>query len=53
MLLAVDCDKDFIDEECVTIASVLALQATAINGSEFDTPETDGFTTDGDTSLGK
>jgi hypothetical protein len=53
MLLAVDLDEDFIDVERVTIASVFSLQPTSINSPEFDTPETDCFTADSDSSFGK
>ena len=37
MLLAVDFDKDFIDVERVAVATVLSLQAAAINGAKLDT----------------
>ena len=53
MLLAFDFDEDFIDVESIAIASVVSLQAAGINGSEFDTPEADGFATESDASLGK
>jgi hypothetical protein len=39
VLLAIDFDEDFIDEEGVTIAPVLSLQSAGINCSEFDAPE--------------
>ena len=35
--------ENFIDEECIAVASVLALQSTCINGSELDTPEAEGL----------
>ena len=43
--------KDFIDEECVAVASVLPFQSAGINGTEFDTPESDGFSADYDSAL--
>lgn len=51
MLLAIDPHKDFVNVECVTIASVFPLQATGINGSELDTLKTDRFAADGDASF--
>jgi hypothetical protein len=36
MLLAVDFDENLINEESITIAPVLSLQAAGINGSELD-----------------
>lgn len=47
MLLAIDPDEDFIDEEGVAIASVDSIQASGINGFELDTPKLDSFSTDG------
>ena len=41
MLLAVDLHENFIDEEGITVATVLSLQATGIGGTEFDAPEPD------------
>ena len=51
MLLAIDFDDDFIDEEGVTIAPVLSLQSAGINGSELDAPETDCLSADGDATF--
>jgi len=51
VLFAIDPDKDFINVEGIAEASVLSLQSSGINSSKFDTPETDRFATDGDTSL--
>ena len=51
MLLTIDFDEDFIDEEGVAIAPVLSFQSACINGAELDTPESDRFTTDGDAAL--
>ena len=53
MLLAVHFYEDFIDEECVAIASMLSLQTAGINGTELDTPEPYSLSSNGDTSLGK
>jgi hypothetical protein len=53
MMLAVDLDKDFINIEGITIASMLPLQSAGINRSEFDTPEPDRLSADSDTSLGE
>jgi hypothetical protein len=53
MLLTVDLDEDFIDVERVAIAPMLSFQPTSINSSEFDTPETDCFAADSDSSFGK
>jgi hypothetical protein len=39
MLLAVDFDEYLIDEEGVTVASVLPFQPPCVNGAELDTPE--------------
>jgi hypothetical protein len=44
--------EDFIDIECVAIASVLPLQSLGIFGAEFDTPQTNRFAADGDASVG-
>jgi hypothetical protein len=48
LLFAADLHEDFIDKEGVTIAAVLSFQAAGIDSSEFDTPEADCFSTDGD-----
>ena len=37
MLFAVDLYEDFIDEEGITIPSVLPLESSSIQGAEFDT----------------
>jgi len=52
MLLAIDFDEDFINEEGIAIAAVLTLQSSSVYSSELDTPEPDRFSTDGDASLG-
>ena len=51
MLLTIDVDEDFVDEEGNAIASVLSLQSTAINGPELDTPKANPFPSDGDASF--
>ena len=38
MLLAIDSDGDFIDIECVAVASMTPLQSPGVHGSELDTP---------------
>jgi hypothetical protein len=51
MLLAVDFDEDLIDVESIAIAPMLPLQSSAVESAELDTPETDCFSADGDTSF--
>ena len=51
MLLAVNLYENFIDEESITIPSVLSLQSSSVYGSEFDAPEPDGFVAYSDTTL--
>ncbi len=41
MLLAIDSDKNFINEKGVAEAAMITLQSTGINVSEFETPEAD------------
>jgi hypothetical protein len=41
VLPTVDLDEDFIDVKGIAIASVFSFQTTGINGTKFDTPETD------------
>jgi hypothetical protein len=53
MLLTVDLDEDFIDVEGVAVTSMFSLQPTSINSSEFDTPETNCFAADSDSSFGE
>ncbi len=53
MLLAIDLYKDLIDEEDVTVASVLPLQSSGVESSELDTPESDGLAADSDASFGQ
>ncbi|MFT6366387.1 MAG: hypothetical protein ACJARI_001836 [Bacteroidia bacterium] len=53
MLLAIDFDKDFIDEEGVAVASAFPLQSFGVNSSEFDTPEPDRFSAHSDAALGQ
>jgi hypothetical protein len=51
ILLTIDIDEDFIDVKGVTVTSMFSLQPTSINSSEFDTPVTDWFAADGNTSF--
>jgi hypothetical protein len=53
MLLTIDLYEHFIDKECVAVSSVLSLQTPCIFGTEFNTPQSDGFIADSDTSFGK
>jgi hypothetical protein len=53
LLPAADPHEDLIDEESVAVASVFSFQSARINGSEFDTPKSDCFSTDGDVSFGE
>jgi hypothetical protein len=51
MLFTVDIHKDFIDLEGIAVATVFTLQSSRVNGSEFDAPQSDRFSTDGDATL--
>jgi hypothetical protein len=51
MLLAVDFDKDFIDEEGIAVALMLSFQSPSVERAEFYTPKANRFTTYRDTSL--
>ena len=53
MLLAVDFDEDFIDEEGITITSVLSFQSSNVYSPKLDTPETNRLSADSDSSFGK
>ena len=53
MLLAVDLDDNFIDIECIAIATVLSLQSSGKERAELDAPQSDCFTADSNTSLGE
>jgi hypothetical protein len=53
VLFTVDPHKDFVNVEGVAITLVLAFQSAGIDSAELDTPKTDRFAADGDTSLGK
>ena len=44
-------DEDFVNVKGIAVASMLSFQAPSIDCSEFDAPQTDGFTADGDASL--
>jgi hypothetical protein len=51
MLLAVDLEEHFIDEECIAVASVFPLQSSSVYCSEFDAPQPDSFVAHGDTTF--
>ena len=53
MLFAIDPDEYFIDEEGVTVPSVLPSQSSRVYRAEFDTPESDCFARDGDAAFSK
>ena len=43
----------FINEECITIASMLKLQSSSVQSTKFDTPEADRLSANGDAPLGR
>jgi len=43
--------KDFIDVECVAVASMASLQSSSVNGAEFDAPQADRLSGDSDPTL--
>jgi hypothetical protein len=45
--------EDFIDVECVAVASVPSLHSSGVDSSKFDTPEADRFSVDSDASFGE
>jgi hypothetical protein len=51
MLLAIDSDEDFINEEGINASSVLAPQSACVNGSELDTPESNSLPANGNASF--
>ena len=51
VLLTVDLHENFIDEEGITIASVLSFQSACINGTELDTPQADRFAANRDAAF--
>lgn len=51
MLYAIYLDEYFVDEKGITVAAVLSLQSTSVQCAEFDAPEPDGLSTNGDSSL--
>ena len=53
MLFTSDLDEDLIDNECVSIARVLAAQALGNLRPKRDAPEADRFTADGNTPFGE
>jgi len=52
-LLAVYLYEYFIDVEGITVSTMSAFQSSGIERAELDTPETDCFAADGNTSLGE
>jgi hypothetical protein len=53
MLLSIDLHEDFIDEEGVTVPSMLSLQSPSVYSSELDAPEPDGLVADCDATFGE
>ena len=53
MLLAVDLNENVIDVERVAVASVFSFQSTGVYDTKLDTPETNRFSADSDSSFGK
>ena len=53
MLLTVDLNEDFIDVVRVAVASVFSLQSPGVYDTKLDTPETNRFSADSDSSIGK
>ena len=51
MLSSVDLHKDLIDVECVTVATMVSPKSSAVDSTELDTPQSDRFSSDDDTSL--
>ena len=53
MLLAVDLNENVIDVERVAVASVFSFQSTEVYETKLDTPKTNRFSADSDSSFGK
>jgi hypothetical protein len=53
MLLTVDLNENFNDEERVAVASVFSFQSKGVYDTKLDTPETNRFSADSDSSFGK
>jgi len=51
VLLAIDPSRYFIDVKNVAVSSVRPRQSSSVNLSEFDTPQSDGLSTNSDASL--
>jgi hypothetical protein len=51
VLLTFDLHEDFIDEECITITTVLSFKSPGVHSPELDTPQANRFAADGDASL--
>jgi hypothetical protein len=52
MLLTVDLNEDFIDVERVAVGSVFLFPSTGVYDTKLDTPETNRFSADSDSSFG-
>ncbi len=53
MLPTIDFHENLVDEEGVTITTVLSLQPSSILCTKFDAPEPDSLAADGNASLGQ
>ena len=53
MLLIVNLNEGFIDVERVAVASVFSFQSTGVYDTKLDTPETNRFSANSDTSFDK
>jgi hypothetical protein len=53
MLLAVDLYEYFVDVEGITVSTMSTFQSSGIERAELDTPQTDCFAADVNTSLGE
>jgi hypothetical protein len=53
MLLPIDLDEYFIDEEGIAESSVLSLQSSSVDSAEFDTPQADGLSGNSYAALGQ
>ena len=45
--------EDLVNEECVTVISVLSFQSSSVEAAEFDAPEADRFSRHNDAPLGQ
>jgi hypothetical protein len=51
VLLAIDLHEDFIDKEGVTESTMTSSESVCVFGTEFITPEPDGFVANSDASF--